>query len=82
MMLAPVVPEWVVVILVAVPNFAIGVVILVFRKRIRMFIKSLIPRMSEDAEFWISRVIILGGFLLMTMPTLLVYATISSAIEK
>jgi len=63
MMLAPVVPEWVVVILVAVPNFAIGVVILVFRKRIRMFIKSLIPRMSADAEFWISRVTILGGFL-------------------
>lgn len=67
---------------VAVPNFAIGLVILIFRKRIRMFIKSLIPRMSENAEFWTSRVIIIGGLLLMTIPTLLVYASIRSAGEN
>ncbi len=82
MMLAPVVPEWLLLALVAVPNFAIGVVILIFRKRIRAFMKSLIPRMSEDADFWTSRVIIVGGLFLMAMPTLLVYATISSAVEK
>jgi len=68
--------------LVAVPNFAIGVVILVFRKRIRMFIKSLIPRMSEDAEFWTSRVIIIGGLFLMAIPTLLVYTTISASLTR
>lgn len=68
--------------LVAVPNFAIGIVILVFRRRIRLFIKRLVPRMSENAEFWTSRVILLGGLLLMAMPVLLVYAWISSAATR
>jgi hypothetical protein len=31
------VPDWVMIVAVAVPNLAIGVVILVFRKRIRSF---------------------------------------------
>lgn len=76
------IPEWLQLTMATVPNFAIGVVILVFRTRIRLFIKKLVPRMGEDAEFWTSRVILLGGLLLMVMPTLLVYAWISSAATR
>lgn len=82
MMLTSAVPEWIVMVLVAVPNFAIGVLILVLWKRIRLFIKSLVPRMSEDAEVWTSRVIIVGGLFLMAVPTCLIYTGISSALAR
>lgn len=76
------IPEWLPVLWATVPNFAIGVVILVFRTRIRLFIKKLVPRMGEDAEFWTSRVILIGGLFLMAMPVLLAYAWISSAATR
>jgi hypothetical protein len=73
------VPDWLPLAAATVPNFAIGVLILVFRKRIRVFIKSLIPTMSEDAEFWTSRAILIGGAFLIALPAFLVYLTVSSS---
>jgi hypothetical protein len=76
------VPDWLPLAAATVPNFAIGVLILVFRKRIRMFIKSLIRTMSEGAEFWASRAILIGGLFLIALPTFLVYSTVSSALAR
>lgn len=72
------IPAWVGGIIATVPNIAIGIVILVFRKRILGVVKRLFPTMSEDAEFWVSRVILLGGMFLIVVAGFLFLGALKS----
>ncbi len=62
-------------LVVTVPNLAAGVAIIALRRRILALVRKALPRMSDNAEFWASRVILIGGgFLIIIAGGLLVFA--------
>jgi hypothetical protein len=61
---------------VAIPNIALGIAILVFRRPIREFVYRLFPRLSEDARFYVSRAVLLAGIVQLGLATcVLVFGT-------
>ncbi len=73
------VPHWAFAMLVGVPNATIGVLLLVFRRDILRLAKLMAPRLSEDAEFWLGRAIIVSGLFLIAVPAFLIYSAFSSS---
>ena len=76
--LADFIPQWFSGIFAAVPNIALGVAILIFRKRILALVKQIVPTMSEDAVFWVSRVILVGGLFLIVLAGFLLFTTLQT----
>jgi len=70
-------PQAVIPWFVAIPNLALGVAILVFRRPIREFIFRLFPRINEGARFWISGVILILGVMQLVLATAVLYIAIT-----
>lgn len=72
-------PQWVFAVGAGVPNFVVGVLLLVYRKPILRFIASLTPRL-ERAASWMNRAIVISGLFLMAVSTFLIATSITSAL--
>ncbi|MGX5681927.1 hypothetical protein [Schumannella luteola] len=77
MMFGPDIPQWVFAVGAGVPDFVIGVLLLVYRKPIARTITSLTPQL-ESAASWLPRGIVIGGLFLMAVSTFLIVTSISS----
>lgn len=80
-MLAPAPAEMLALIggvVATVPNIALGVVILIFRKRILDFVVKRVPIATEDGEFWVSRAILVGGLFLIVVAGFLLFTAVQT----
>lgn len=72
--------KWVFMLGATLPNLAIGVLLLVFRRRILALIAQLAPGMSENVAAWISRGIVIAGLFLIAIPAILIGSAIRDAV--
>ena len=67
-------PESVIAIGATVPNIAIGVALLIFRPKILLLLKKVVPSLSSAAVSWASGIIIVSGLFLIAVAGFLLYS--------